>query len=482
MSRFVITLFSLFIFLTTLPAQPLPEWNTIFKMINQEVLNSSEAYANLQTATNTIGHRLTGSPEGTKAEDNAYQLLKSYGLNVRYAPFEAESWSRGTLEVTIHRRKYKAVSLAHSPIKADISGDLVDMGNGLENDYNQNSVKANGKIVFVSLGIIPGSPKGLRNLHRSEKTSLAIRHGAKGIIFFNAAPGDILLTGTASVTGKLIDIPAVCISNNDGMTLKKKMKSQSGIMANIKMTNFSGKISARNVIASLPGKASPKEKIIIGGHLDSWDLATGAIDNGIGAFSVIDIARTFTSLNLHPKRTIEFVLFMGEEQGLLGSRAYLNNSMKDGTIDQIKYMINLDMSNDPTGFIATTDADQSLFDRIGKIVKENDSSFSNTFHSGLGLHSDHQPFMLQGIPTGSVAGRLSKEALNCYHADCDSFDLVHEKELINTIRIGAMLLYGLADAPTLNAVRLSDEELKVALIQSNLKEPLKIAGDWRWDD
>ena len=145
-------------------------------------------------------------------------------------------------------------------------------------------------------------------------------------------------------------------------------------------------------------------------------------------------------------------------------------------------MLNLDMSNNPKGYLSTTDADQALFHTIGRIAQNNDTSFSNTFRSGFGLHSDHQPFMLQGIPTAGVAGSLSREALHCYHADCDIFSLVNEAELKNTVRFTAMLLYGLADAPVLNAERLSDDELKAALLQSGLKDALKISGDWRWDD
>src|SRR5690606_28578857 len=90
----------------------------------------------------------------------------------------------------------------------------------------------------------------------------------------------------------------------------------------IEMSNQSRKVQARNIIATMKGKS--KETIVIGGHLDSWDLAQGAIDNGIGSFAVIDIARTFQKLNFKPEKTIEFVLFMGEEQGLLGSRHYVN--------------------------------------------------------------------------------------------------------------------------------------------------------------
>lgn len=458
-------------------AQSKPAWTAAFKNINEEVEQHSAAYSNLKDVTERIGHRLTGSENGAKAEEYAYDLLKSYDLDVRFQPFEAESWSRGELTVKINDKAYKAVSLAHSPVKAEVTASIVDAGNGLEEDYTATDVK--GKIALIPIGLLPGSKPGLRNLHRSEKTALATKYGAAGVIFFNAAPGGILLTGTASVTGKLIPIPAVCISNEEGLQLKEALR-QKPVSAYINMTNFSGTVRARNVIATIKGKKLPNEKVIIGGHLDSWDLATGAIDNGVGSFSVIDIARTFSALKLQPERTVEFVLFMGEEEGLLGSKAYMEQALKDGAVKKIRYMLNLDMSNDPRGYNATSEEDKALFQAIGRIAQTIDTSFKNTFSSGFGLHSDHQPFMLQGIPTGGVSGHLSREVLNCYHADCDAFNLVNENELKNTIRFSAMLLYGLADAAQLQAKHLPDDILKEKLIKSNLKEPLQIAGEWRW--
>ena len=455
-------------------------WGTTFQKISNEVLQHSRAYSTLQNATETIGHRLTGSINGAKAETYAYDLLKSYGLDPHYQSFEAESWSRGSLSVTINNIKYKSVTLAHSPVKVKLAGDLVDLGNGLEEDYLADSAAAKGKIVFVSLGILPGSKEGLRNLHRSEKTALAIKYGAAGIILFNSAPGDILLTGTASVTGKLIPIPAVCIGNDDGMKLKAELKA-APMHALIEMTNFSGVIKARNVIATIKGNVHPDEKLVIGGHLDSWDLATGAIDNGIGSFSVLDIARTYKILNLQPERTIEFVMFMGEEEGLLGSKAYVNAALTNGSLEKIRYMLNFDMTNNPKGFSSGTDEDSLLIRAIGSLAGKIDTSFKNNFRSGLGLHSDHQPFMLQGVPIAGASGSLDREILNCYHADCDVFRWVKENEMKNTVRYGAMLLYGLADASVLNATHMSDETLKEKLLQSNLKEPLQIAGEWRWN-
>lgn len=468
--------------------QAKPEWNQVFSKINQEVQDNSKAYSSLKTATTTIGHRLTGSENGKKAEQFAYDLLKSYGFaDVKFQPFEVESWSRGTLAVTIgnsttNQQPVKSVTLAHSPVKSDVTLEVVDMGNGLDADYASDPQKVKGKIALVYLGVLPGSPAGTRSLHRSEKTAIATKYGAKGIIITNTAAGGILLTGTASVTGKLIPIPAVCIGKEDGEALRARLK-QEKLYSHISMTNFSGLIKARNVIATIKGKTLPKEKVVVGGHLDSWDLATGAIDNGIGSFSVLDMARTFQALKLRPERTVEFVMFMGEEEGLLGSKAYVEKAIKDKSIDQLRYMLNYDMTNDPRGYSTTAKESEELFTSIGAIAKSIDTSFGNIFRSGAGLHSDHQPFMLQGVPTGGGAGGgLPNNAGPCYHADCDVFALVDEKGMKNTVRYSAMLLYGIADSHVLAAKHFTDEETKEFLIKNNLKEPLTIAGEWRWKD
>lgn len=465
-----------------------PNWQEVFSRINTEVLEHSKAYSSLKEATATIGHRLTGSANGVKAEQFAYDLLKSYGFDqVRFQTFEVESWSRKTVAVEIgdapnQLHSLKAVTLAHSPVKADLRGELVDLGNGLENDYLADGGKVRNKIAFVNLGILPGSDSTAKNLHRSEKTALAIKYGAKGIILVNTPEHGILLTGTASVTGKLILIPAICIGREDGARIKAALATGRQF-AHIRMTNFSGKIKARNVVATLPGSQFPEEKIVIGGHLDSWDLATGAIDNGIGSFSVMDMARTFKALQLRPKRTLEFVLFMGEEEGLLGSKAYVEAGLKDHTLDKIRFMLNYDMTNDPKGFAAATEETKELIQGIGAMAASIDTSFSNSFRSGAGLHSDHQPFMLQGIPTGGAAdGHLPAAVLNCYHADCDDFSLVEEKGMINTVRFNSMLIYGLADAATLAASRLDEAATKNLMIRSQLKTALQIAGEWRWKD
>jgi hypothetical protein len=174
---------------------------------------------------------------------------------------------------------------------------------------------------------------------------------------------------------------------------------------------------------------------------------------------------------------------MGEEQGLLGSRHYVQDAKKNKSLGNIRYMLNYDMTNDPKGFSSSIETTKDLFQQIGATVQQVDATFPNTFRSGAGLHSDHQPFLLQGIPTGGGAGgSLPNNAGPCYHADCDGFNLVDEQGMKNTVRYNAMLIYGLANVAKLDAKPMTDEETRLFLIKNKLKEPLQIAGEWRWKD
>jgi carboxypeptidase Q len=461
-----------------------------FARINEEVSQHSRAYETLSDASKTIGHRLTGSANGSKAEAYAYQLLSSYGFkDIRYEPFEVEAWTRDTVTLSVVPRRsddfreVPVVALAHSPVDAHVSGEIVDVGNGLEGDFAAVKDKIKGKVALVNIGLAAPT-RGARNLHRSEKTALAIQYGASGVIMVNLVAGNVLLTGTASVTGKLIPIPSVCISLESGQAIRTWMQeTPSPLEATIDMTNKSRKIRARNVIATLKGAKLSNEKIVVGGHLDSWDLATGAIDNGIGSFAVMDIARTFKALKLKPKRTIEFVLFMGEEQGLLGSKAMVDGIRKAGKLDDVRYMLNLDMTNDPTGLNAFGRQDMVPFlNTIGETMKQIEPAFANQMQNQAGLHSDHQPFMLEGIPVVGLNGHLDRSVLDCYHANCDRLNLVNADQMKNTVRYATMLLYALADADQLPAKRQTDTQTRDYLTAQGLRTPLQLANEWRWKE
>ena len=455
----------------------------LFARIDTEIKANAKGYSTLKEATETIGHRLTGSENGAKAEEYTFNKFKEYGYeDVAYQTFEVEAWSRGTVSLEINGEPMNVVTLGHSPVQAKVIGEIVDVGNGLEADYAANPDAVKGRIALVYISILPDSPEGLTNLHRSEKTALAIKYGAIGIIIFNQVDNGVLLTGTASVTGELIPIPAVCIGKEDGVALKESL-NKGKIMADIEMTNNSDVIKARNVVATLPGSEIPTEEIVIGGHLDSWDLATGAIDNGIGSFAVLDIARAFKANNLTPKRTVKFVMFMGEEQGLLGSKYLVQQAIKNNTIDNIKYMMNLDMAGNPIGMNAGGKLDdEQFFNDLGAAIQQQDTIYQNTVTNRSGLHSDHQPFMLEGVPILSVNSNLDRSIYGCYHSDCDDFNLVNKDHMTNTSRFGTMMLYSLANAEKLPATKMDSETTREFMIKNDLKEKLIIGNDWKWEE
>ena len=452
----------------------------VLDLINNEVQQNSEAYQQLKKATETIGHRATGTENGRKAEEYAADLLRSYGYEVSFQEFTFSGWNRKSLDLKINNQSIKAVALAHSPANVNLSGELIDLGNGLEEDYKKIGDKVKGKIVFAALGLLDETPKEIENLHRSEKTALAEKYGAKGIILFNRPAGGILLTGTASVTGKIIKIPAINISLEDGLKIKENLTKGKEI-AKIKMKNDVGQMKGRNIIAKKIGSQFPNEKIVLGGHLDSWDLATGAIDNGVGSFSVMDIARTYKKLNLQNDRTIEFVLFMGEEVGLVGSKYYVNQALKDGSINQIKAMSNMDMTTNPKSYYSTMESNLPILTDYANDVQKVIPDFKLKTFASVDLHSDHQPFMLQGVPIiGLSDSQFTKGALNCYHANCDTFDYVEEIGLKNNVILETYLLYRLSNLKDIPSKRWNEQEIKEALIKGNLETPLRVSGDWRW--
>ncbi len=486
---FCLSLITLLGFSSAIPLVGEESWESVFNRIKEEVDSHSQAYASLGTACSTIGHRLTGSENGKKAEDFAFQLFKKYGFrDTKYQGFQVEAWARDTVTLSVAPpksddfREIPVVSLALTPVESKIQGTIVDCGNGLDSDFESKKELVRGKVVLANIGLID-APAGTKNLHRSEKTALAIKYGASGVIFVNTVKGQVLLTGTASVTGNLISIPAVCISWESGTEIRKWLVDQPGLLGMIEMHNVSQPIKARNVVATLKGdsRALRAEKIVIGGHLDSWDLATGAIDNGIGSFSVIDIARTFKALGLKSKRTIEFVAFMGEEEGLLGSKAYIERAKKTGEIDQIVYMINLDMVNDVHGFNAGgRDEMLPLLKKIGDLIKSVDPSFANKLENAAGLHSDHQVFLMEGIPAADPMGKLPRHVLDCYHANCDDFSLVNKKEMENNVKYTSMLLYALGNTPSIPAKKLDFYSTRDFFIKQNLRHELELGNEWRW--
>lgn len=453
---------------------------------DREAQENAMGYTWLDWSVRAIGHRLTGSPQGAMAERAADSLFRRSGLeHVAFFPFEAQAWSRGQVQLTVGDGSgfthLQAVALANTPLVSDVEAPLIDAGNGLPADLQRLGDELKGRAALINIGLV-GAPEGTKNLHRSEKASLALERGVAAIIFVNQVDGGVLLTGTASIDGTLIAVPAACIGSEDGQTLRERLARKEHLSVRLGMINHSDLVQAKNVIAEIKGSKYPDEVIIVGGHLDSWDLATGATDNGLGSFSILDMARAMQNMPFRPERTIRFVLFMGEEQGLLGSRALVEHYRNTGELSKVRCMVNLDMSGNPQGFGVGGPAGWGeLIGTQCETIRNVDSlAFAGKVSERVWLHSDHQPFLLAGVPVLYPLSDLGKHIYGCYHSSCDDIHLVEPQAMVNNVRFTGMLLYGLASQANLPP-HFSEAELRERLIRDGLEQPLRIGGDWPWE-
>lgn len=455
-----------------------------YHTIDREARDGAKGYEWLKSSAERDGHRLTGTPNGKRAEETADSLLRASGLDrVSFFPFSANAWQRRSVRLVVNDGRtdtvITAVALAHTPDSSWVSAPLIDVGNGLAADFERAGTAVPGNAVLMNIGL-RGAPEGAHNLHRSEKTALAIAAGATAIVFVNNVDGHVLLTGTASVDGLPISIPAACVSSEDGAWLRSALTQGLVPRIDLSMTNSNALVTARNVIAEIRGSTKPDEVIIIGGHLDCWDLATGATDNGLGSFSILDLARCFKALGLKPERTIRFIMFMGEEQGLLGSTALVEHLRTTGELANVKCMLNLDMTGGPFGFhVVGPDGWSDLVHSIGAEITALDTTFRNELRTEAGLHSDHQPFMLQGVPVIAPLSDLGGHVYGCYHSSCDDIHLVDPRRMVDNVRFTGMLLWSLANAPTLPG-HFTDDALRDRLRADGLEDKLKLQKEWRW--
>ena len=252
-------------------------------------------------------------------------------------------------------------------------------------------------------------------------------------------------------------------------------------MAEMKVKNSRTGGKARNLVATVWAPVPSKEFILVCGHLDSWDLATGAIDNGIGSFTMLDIARAVQSQKDHLRRNVIFLWTMGEELGLLGSKHFVNEKKKAGKLSQIKAVVNLDMAGNPVGFNDFAwPASNSWFTKVNKEISLYVPSYQKIEEHQPDLHSDHQPFMLEGIPVFSSISQLPDSVYRCYHANCDNFNLVRSDDMKNSALVHSLMVMQMATDRKIPFRAMNDEKLVKWLEFHKLKEKLVISKEWKW--
>ncbi len=336
MNKFFILLFSLYCFQLTAQTND----TAVIKQITDEVLLNGKAYSDLRDLCKKVGNRISGSPQAEKAVELMYNKMKGYGFDsVWLQPVMVPRWVRGSKQTEIGKiinenKPYKVNILALggsvSTPKNGITANVIEVKN-FEELKSLGKEKIAGKIVFFNRPMDPthistGSAYGGAVNQRGRGATEAAKYGAIGVVVrsMTLAHDEFAHTGAMYYNDSFPKIPACAISSNhaDALSRSIKQNNQTQFYFNLNCQNTIDSVLSYNVIGQINGTTKAKEIILVGGHLDSWDVGEGAHDDGAGCVQSIEVLRLFKTLNLKPQRTLRAVLFMNEENGLRGGIKY----------------------------------------------------------------------------------------------------------------------------------------------------------------
>ena len=449
----------------------------------QSALGASPLEQNLRYLTDTIGGRVTGSPAADRAVGWAVEAFRHAGVDdVHTEKFSvAVGWSEGHTRVEVLSPEpfpVRAVSIGWSPaIPGDgISTDVVDVGAGDDAGFAKAGAAVKGSIVLVHQNILVTWEDLLGEYNVAPQLiSRAVGAGAAAIFWMSTRPNLLLYRHNVSVTGELEKLPQAVLAREDAERMARFIVAGQKVRVHFELPNhIMGPVNSENVVAEIRGREKPDEFVILGAHLDSWELGTGALDNGCNAALVIDAARVIKSSGSIPRRSIRFVLFTGEEQGMLGSWAYARKHRDE--LDNMVAAVIFD-----SGIGAVTG--YSLGGRKDTLapVREALEPVASLGVKDLTLEAesgtDNLDFLLEGVPT-LVANQEPANYMLNYHAQSDTFDKVDIAELKKHVAIAAVTAYALADREERIGPRQSRAEVEQLLKDTGLEKGMRDQYMW----
>lgn len=464
----------------------------------EEALKPSPMEQNLRHLTDEIGGRVPGTPALDRAVSWGVAALEGAGADkVHTEEFTLPaSWAEGTTEVQATsigtatdpglslppavEFKVRAVSIAWAPALTAKHVPVVDVGAGTDADF-QKAGDISGKLVLVHSDIL----KVWADLFNEYKKApgvieASVKGKAKAIAFISSREHDVLYRHTNAMNGGIDRLPMVVVAREDGERVGRLLASGHPVWADLSIPNKIGAaVKASNVIAEIKGSEKPEEWVVLGAHLDSWELGTGALDNGCNAALVVDALRTIKASGLRPRRSMRFILFTGEEEGMIGSRAYATAHRDE--MDQAVGVAVIDMGiGRITGFTVGGRKDvASAVAEIAEPLKQFNANVLTTEDVQWG--TDNFDFLLEGVPT-LVANQEEANYLVNYHASSDTFDKVDMPELKKHVAVMSVVAFGMANATERIGPRFTRAQIEKELLDSHVDEQLKPLGIWaEWE-
>jgi len=428
-----------------------------------------------------IGGRPTGSPACDRAIEWAAAKLKAAGADsVTTETFQVpQAWASVTAKAECVAPERFALRLAAAPntlsTNGEIEAPLVDAGEGSAEAFERLGAPARGAIALIT----SKEMKTLDDLFAEYMKSPSLLAAARGagvaaLLLQSTRPHGLLYRHPLVMTNEPFAIPAAVISREQGGRLAR-LAAHGPVRVRLQLTNQTGgPYSSRNVVADIKGRERRDEIVLLGAHLDSFELGTGAEDNGVNSVLVIDAARAIHALGQRPRRTIRFVLFTGEEQGMFGSAGYVR--LHKDEMDRHNAAVIFDMgSGRTTGFFLNGREDlraplnRALAGIAGLEAADNPADAIDG--------TDNLDFLLSGVPN-LVANQDAAPYLPQYHAESDTVDRVNTRELRANAAIASALVWALAEDPERFGRRLKRDEIDKLITDTKLDVQMRAFGQW----
>jgi carboxypeptidase Q len=445
------------------------------------LLGNTPLTTDLETLTDEIGGRATGSQANLRGSEWALGRFREAGVTARREAFTMPGlWLERSATATVRgegvefRPRIAALPFSTATGPAGVTLPLVDAGRGADSDFARLGGAARGAFVLIETDEL----KDLDGLFREYAEAVGIewrafQAGAGGLVYMSSRPNDLLARHNAS-TGLKTTHPMFMMERDAAARALRLLRAGKRLSLTAVLDLQTGPAyQSYNVIGEIRGRSRPEEIVLIGAHLDSWDLGTGALDNGANAMMVLDIARQIQRLRLVPERTIRFALWSGEEQGLLGSLGYTLTHR-----DELEHTVMASAYDIGTGRITGyfTGGRPDVLAVLNRALEP---------VAGLGPFSsinapivgtDNYDFMMQGI-ANLVANQESANYGPNYHARSDDFGRADLRQLRLNAAIAAAVTWGFA---TTDAAlpRWTARQVDSLVRHTDLSDQMKSFGVW----
>ncbi|MEP6809754.1 MAG: M20/M25/M40 family metallo-hydrolase [Chthoniobacterales bacterium] len=432
--------------------------------LRDAALTSDYAYRQVAHLANNIGPRLSGSAQAGKAVEYVASELKKLGLEVKLEKVMVPHWVRGEETAQLIEFPGQAEKTTQKIILTALGGSVATPPEGITadvvvvKDFDElealDRSKVEGKIVVFNHPFDnemaaqgrAGDAYGIAVQYRGEAPSAAAGKGAVATLIRSVGSADYRLphTGATHYKDGVTQIPAGAVAAEDA-DLLAYLAPQGTVRMHLVLTPQTlADTESYNVVADLKGSTHPEEVIIVSGHLDSWDLGTGAIDDGAGVAVAMQAANLVQQLKLHPKRTIRVIAWMNEENGLRGGKAYAADHAAE--LPHHIAVMETDLGADhPLGLSFRGPPEgKAYLQPIAKVLSHIGAGLiDEVAHTG----ADISPMEPAGVPTFDPI-QDNRTYFRYHHTAADTLDKIDPKQLAENAAVNVVFAYGLANSET----------------------------------